>query len=173
MLSRKKNLNPQGEVMLRNVAIQRVTKDIYRSCRKPTNSLERPHINCIKKNSKSRGIIWIIRNTLDFKSKKIVYYSLIHPYLNYCFNLFLKVQSDDDESTEWWWSHTISHSKYWWLCNEQSVENAWFNIMVFSGHHYFYKDLKPNISMIESHSTGMCHWLPCKQVLFLLINRFV
>ena len=36
--------------------------------------------------SKSCGIISRIRNTLDIKSKKNIYYRLIHPYLTYCIN---------------------------------------------------------------------------------------
>ena len=38
--------------------------------------------------SKSRGIISCIRNTLDIKSEKLIYYSLIHPYLTYCINVW-------------------------------------------------------------------------------------
>ena len=38
--------------------------------------------------SKSCDIISRIRNTLDIKSKKMIYYSLIHPYLTYCINLW-------------------------------------------------------------------------------------
>ena len=38
--------------------------------------------------SKSCGIISRIRNTLDIKSKKLIYYSLIHPYLTYCINVW-------------------------------------------------------------------------------------
>ena len=38
--------------------------------------------------SKSYGIISRIRNTLDIKSKKNIYYSLIHPYLTYCINVW-------------------------------------------------------------------------------------
>ena len=41
-----------------------------------------------QKISKSCGIISRIRNTLDFKSKKLIYYSLIHPYLTYCINVW-------------------------------------------------------------------------------------
>ena len=37
--------------------------------------------------SKLCGIISRIRNTLDIKSKKMIYYSLIHPYLTYCLNV--------------------------------------------------------------------------------------
>ena len=37
----------------------------------------------IKKKTISR-----IRNTLDTKSKKMIYYSLIHPYLTYCINVW-------------------------------------------------------------------------------------
>ena len=38
--------------------------------------------------SKSRGIISRIRNTLYIKSKKSIYYSLIHPCLTYCINVW-------------------------------------------------------------------------------------
>ena len=38
--------------------------------------------------SKSCGIISLIRNTLDIKSKKMIYYSLIHTYLTYCINVW-------------------------------------------------------------------------------------
>ena len=38
--------------------------------------------------SKSCGIISRIRNTLDFKSKKLIYYCLIHPYLTYSINVW-------------------------------------------------------------------------------------
>ena len=41
-----------------------------------------------QKISKSCGIISRIRNTLNFKSKKLIYYSLIHPYLTYCINFW-------------------------------------------------------------------------------------
>ena len=41
-----------------------------------------------RKISKSCGIIIRIRYTLDIKSKKLIYYSLIHPYLTYCVNVW-------------------------------------------------------------------------------------
>ena len=41
--------------------------------------------------SKSRGIISRIRNTLDIKSKKLIYYNLIHPYLTYCINVWSSI----------------------------------------------------------------------------------
>ena len=70
MMSIKKNLNPQGDVILRNEAVQRVTKakflgvivDQHLNCK-------RPHINGITQNFK---IMWHnirIRNILDIKSK--------------------------------------------------------------------------------------------------------
>ena len=47
------------------------------------------HISIVShKISKSCGIISSIRNTLDIKSKKMIYYSLIHPYLTYCINVW-------------------------------------------------------------------------------------
>ena len=39
-----------------------------------------------QKISMSCGIIYRIRNTLDIKSKILIYYSLIHLYLTYCVN---------------------------------------------------------------------------------------
>ena len=41
-----------------------------------------------QKNSKSCSIIYQIRNTLDIKSKRLICYSLIHPYLTYCVNVW-------------------------------------------------------------------------------------
>ena len=38
--------------------------------------------------SKSCGILSRIRKTLDIKSKKMIYYSLIHPYLTYCISVW-------------------------------------------------------------------------------------
>ena len=47
------------------------------------------HISMIsQKKSKSCGIIYRIRNTLDIKSKRLIYYSLIHPYLTNCVNVW-------------------------------------------------------------------------------------
>ena len=42
----------------------------------------------LHKISKSCGIISRIRNTLDIKSTNLIYYSLIHPYLTYCINVW-------------------------------------------------------------------------------------
>ena len=41
-----------------------------------------------QKSSKSCGIISRIHNTLEIKSEKMIYYSLIHPYLTYCINVW-------------------------------------------------------------------------------------
>ena len=47
----------------------------------------RDHIPMISQNiSKLCGIIYRIRNSLDIKSKRLIYYSLIHPYFTYCVN---------------------------------------------------------------------------------------
>ena len=79
MMSRKKNLNPQGDVILRNEAIQRVTKAKFLGVIIVDRHLNRKdHISMVSlKISKSCGIISRIRNILDIKSKKIIYYSLI------------------------------------------------------------------------------------------------
>ena len=41
-----------------------------------------------QKISKSCGIIYRIRNTFDIKLKRLIYSSLIHPYLTYCVNVW-------------------------------------------------------------------------------------
>ena len=41
-----------------------------------------------QKKFKSCGIIYRIRNILDIKSKRLIYNSLIHPYLTYCVNVW-------------------------------------------------------------------------------------
>ena len=47
------------------------------------------HISMIsQKISKPCGIIYRIRNTLDIKSKRLIYYSPIHPYLTDCVNVW-------------------------------------------------------------------------------------
>ena len=47
------------------------------------------HISMIsQKISKSCRIKYRIRNTLNIKSKRLIYYSLIHPYLTYCMNVW-------------------------------------------------------------------------------------
>ena len=82
MMSRKKNLNPQVYVILRNEALQRVTKAKFLGVIVDQHLNWKDHISMIShKISKSCGIISRIQNTLDIKSKKMIYYSLIHPYL--------------------------------------------------------------------------------------------
>ena len=82
MLSRNKNLNPQGDVILGNEAIQKVTKAKFLGVIVDQHLNWNDHILMVsRKISKSFGIISHIRNNLDTKSKKLIYYSLIHPYL--------------------------------------------------------------------------------------------
>ena len=68
MMSRKKNLNPQDDVILRNEAIQRVTKAKFLGVIVDQHLNWKDHIS--HKISKSCGIISRIRNTLDIKPKK-------------------------------------------------------------------------------------------------------
>ena len=73
MMSRKKNLNPQGDVILRE-AIQRVTKAKFLGVIVDQHLNGKDHISMVSlKISKSCGIISRIRNTLDIKSKKLIY----------------------------------------------------------------------------------------------------
>ena len=72
MLSRKKTLNPQVDVILRNEAIQRVTKAKFLCVIVDQHLNWKDDISMVShKISKSYGIISRIRNTLDNKSKKI------------------------------------------------------------------------------------------------------
>ena len=75
MMSRKKNLNPQGDVILHNEAIQRVTKAKFLGVIIIIDQHLnwKDHISMVShKISKSCGIISRIRNTFDIKSKKII-----------------------------------------------------------------------------------------------------
>ena len=88
-MSRKKNLDPQGDVILRNEAIQRVTKAKFLGVIVYQLVNWKDHRSMLShKISKSCGIISCIRNILDIKSKKLIYYSLIHPYLTNCINVW-------------------------------------------------------------------------------------
>ena len=78
MISRNKNLVPQGDVILRNEAIQRVTKAKFLVIIVDQHLNWKDHISMVShKISKSSGIISRIRNILDIESKKLIYYSLI------------------------------------------------------------------------------------------------
>ena len=89
MLSSKKILTPQNEVILRNEVVQRVNKAKFLGVIVDQHLNWKDHISIIsQKISKSCGIICRIRNTLDIKSKRLIYYSLIHPYLTHCMNVW-------------------------------------------------------------------------------------
>ena len=92
MLSRKIILPPQNEVILQNEVVQRVNKEKFLGVIGDQHLNWKAHISMIsQKFSKSCGIIYRIRNTLDIKSKRLIYYSLIHPYLTYCVNVCVKL----------------------------------------------------------------------------------
>ena len=85
---RKKNLNIQGEVILLNESIQRVTNSRFLGVILDQQLNWKDHISMeSQNNSKSCVIISRNRNTLDIKSKKRIYFSFIHPYLTYCINV--------------------------------------------------------------------------------------
>ena len=90
LMSRKENLNPQVDVILCNEAIQKVTRGkILRRNIVDLHLNWKHHISMIShKIFKSCGIISCIRNTLDIKSKKSIYYCLKNPYLTYCINVW-------------------------------------------------------------------------------------
>ena len=71
MMSRKKNLNHQGDVILHTEAIQRVTKAKFLGVIIDQHLNWKDHISMVShKISKSCGIISRIQNTLNIKSKK-------------------------------------------------------------------------------------------------------
>ena len=71
MMCKKKTLNPQGDVILRNEAIQRVTKAKFLGVSVDQHLNWKDHISMVShKISKLCGTISCIRNTLDSKSKK-------------------------------------------------------------------------------------------------------
>ena len=79
----------KGDVILRNESIQRVTKAKLLGVIVDQHLSWKDHISMVShKISKSFGIISHIPNTLDIKSKKLIYYSLIHLYLTYCINVW-------------------------------------------------------------------------------------
>ena len=85
-MSRKQNLNPQGDVIFCNEAIQRVTKAKFLGVIVDQHLNWNEHMSVVSHQiSKSYGIISGIRNTLDIKSKKMIFY-LIQHYLAYCIN---------------------------------------------------------------------------------------
>ena len=89
MLSGKKNVTPENEVILRNEVVQRVNKAKFLGVIVDQHLNLKDHISMISQIiSKSFGIIKRIRNTLDIISKRLIYYSLIHPYLTHCVNVW-------------------------------------------------------------------------------------
>ena len=90
MMSRKKTLNPQGDVILRNEAIQWVTKAKFLGVIVDQHLNWKDHISMVShKISQSCNTISRIRNTFDIESKKLIYYNLIHPYLTSCIYICL------------------------------------------------------------------------------------
>ena len=89
MFSRQKVLTPQNEIILRNEVAQRVNKAKFLGLIVDQHLNWKDQISMIsQKFSKSCGIIYRIRNTLDMNFKGLIYYSLIHPYLTYCANVW-------------------------------------------------------------------------------------
>ena len=84
----KNILTPQKEVILRNEVVQRVYKAKFLSVIVDQHLHWKDLISISQKNSKSCGIIYQIRNILDIKSKRLIYYCLIHPYFTYCVNVW-------------------------------------------------------------------------------------
>ena len=65
MLSLKKSLTPQNEVILRNGVVERVNKAKFLGVIVDQHLNWKDHITIYQKNSKLCGIIYQIRNNLD------------------------------------------------------------------------------------------------------------
>ena len=59
----------------------------YNSSFEPT-TLQLIDETCISRFSSTSATGWLIRDTFDIKSKRLICYSLIHPYLTYCLNIW-------------------------------------------------------------------------------------
>ena len=82
IVSRKKNLNLQGDVILHSEVIQKVTKANFLGIIVDQHLNWKDYISMVSyKISKSCGIISHKWNTLDIKSKKNIYYSSYAPVL--------------------------------------------------------------------------------------------
>ena len=76
-------------IILRNEVVERVDKAKFLGVIVDQHLNWKDHITMIsQKNSKSCGLIYRISNKLDIKSRKLIYYSLIHAYLTYCINVW-------------------------------------------------------------------------------------
>ena len=75
MLSHKKILTPQNEVISRNEVVQRVNKAKFLGVIVDQHPNWKDHISTSQKISKSSGIKYRIRNTIDIKSKRLIYYT--------------------------------------------------------------------------------------------------
>ena len=92
MLSCKKILTPQNEVFLRIEVVHRVNKAKFLDVIVDQHLNWKDHISMIsQKISKSCGIIYRIRNTLDIKSKILIYYSLIYILYLLCERLVIYI----------------------------------------------------------------------------------
>jgi len=89
LLSRKKKLTPSISVSIKDQEIARVAKTKFLGVVVDEHLTWKDHIALISnKISKSCGIIFQIRNSLTDSAKKLIYNSLIHPYITYCLNVY-------------------------------------------------------------------------------------
>jgi len=90
LLSRKKKLTPSISVFIKEQEIIRVAKTKFLGVVVDEHLTWKDHIALISnKISKSCGIIFQIRNSLTDSAKKLIYNSLIHPYVTYCLNVYV------------------------------------------------------------------------------------
>ena len=89
MLSRRDTFRPQTVVSLKGKQLERVRETKFLGVILDEQLNWKSHIKMItSKISKSCGIIYRIRRCLTNEAKKLLYYSLIHPYIAYCINVW-------------------------------------------------------------------------------------
>ena len=88
-LSRRGRIGPRQTISLRQQELECIHETKFLGVLVDERLNWKAHIQMINsKISKSCGIIYRIKDSLNNQSKKLLYYSLIHPYLNYCINIW-------------------------------------------------------------------------------------
>ena len=89
MFSRRTTPIPNTHVELRGQAIANVSKAKFLGVIVDEKLNWKDHVSFVaSKLSKSCGILYKVRNCLTTSAKNMLYYSLIHPFLTYCINVY-------------------------------------------------------------------------------------
>jgi len=79
-------IRTQVELMLESVMLERVFENIFLGVIIDHNFSWKPHIKYVRsKLARTVGILCKTRHILNYKSLQTLYYTLILPYMTYCF----------------------------------------------------------------------------------------